>query len=384
MFNFRLTLSLKEPGLCVRVNICIEKDFEKLIPISEQWNKLVEKNQTHTIFQTYEWHQCWWDIFKENHELFMVLVEEKGELVGIAPLMMIKEKAWCGNRRVLQFIGTGMSDYCDFILKDNNPAVIKKIMEYLFQNKSRWDQMKLAEIPEKSESIKVIENFCKKYNGHGTFFVRDSICPSLVIRNNQQNARVISNKTSLRRRQKYFMNQGQYEVFHLTDSRDILNYLKPFFEQHICRWENSGTPSLFSRRNNKLFFEALVKKMCMKKWIIFTVIRSKGITIAFHFGFDYNNVILWYKPTYNPAFSRHSPGQVLLKELLDYAIAEQKDEFDFTVGNEPFKKRFSNRIRKNQTYCIFQSAAEFRIEQSLNFMRRIRGYVVKSVKATRL
>ena len=149
-----------------------------------------------------------------------------------------------------------------------------------------------------------------------------------------------------------------------------MDYLQIFFDQHIARWEDSNTPSLFLDNNNRLFYDELTKELSGNNWLIFTVIKSKDIPISFHFGFDYNNKIIWYKPSFEISLSKHSPGEVLLKGLLEFAIRNNKDELDFTVGNESFKMRFSNELRKNYNLRIFKHRIDFFIPNVIYVSKR--------------
>lgn len=361
------------------MHIYVEKEFNRLHLERHRWNQLAKQNGTNTIFHTYEWNRCWWDVFKEDHELFVIVAKDDEELVGLAPLMVVRENKLSGQQKVIQFIGTGMSDYCDFLAKDNDTDILSNMVDFLFESSDQWDQMRFVGIPGHSKTGKVINERLEKH-GLKTFFVHYSDCPVLIIRDNLQYARDVSNKKSLLRRRNHFRKLGAYEVLHLVDQVEIEKYLHSFFEQHISRWKDSGTPSLFLQRNNRRFYEELVKNICVNQWLIFTVIKSRGVEIAFHFGFDYNNTFIWYKPTFSPLVAQNSPGQVLLKELLDYAITTGKDEFDFTVGNEPFKKRFTNTTRRNQTFLIYKRSLRFEYESAYHLFRRIGSYAARGVK----
>ena len=56
----------------------------------------------------------------------------------------------------------------------------------------------------------------------------------------------------------------------------------------------------------------------------------------------YNRSFLWYKPTFDITLAKHSPGEVLLRQLLLRAIDEEADYFDFGLGDEAFKNRFAS------------------------------------------
>ena len=56
----------------------------------KQWNALVAETAGATVFQTYEWFECWWKAFGSRHELFLVTLLDNDSLVGIAPLMLVR------------------------------------------------------------------------------------------------------------------------------------------------------------------------------------------------------------------------------------------------------------------------------------------------------
>ena len=89
----------------IAVEIEIVRTFSALEGRREAWNRLVERAQTNTVFQTYECHASWWKAFGAGVKLFVVLTRVGRELLGIVPLMLT-ERLILGRRyRVVQFIG---------------------------------------------------------------------------------------------------------------------------------------------------------------------------------------------------------------------------------------------------------------------------------------
>ena len=93
------------------------------------------------------------------------------------------------------------------------------------------------------------------------------------------------------------------------------------------------------------------------------MVLFNGAPLAFHFGFEYRRRFIWYKPAFDVRFAARSPGEVLLKFLLDDAIGKGLEEFDFTVGSEAFKYRFSNLSRSNDRIIVFRSASDYWIHR---------------------
>jgi hypothetical protein len=110
--------------------------------------------------------------------------------------------------------------------------------------------------------------------------------------------------------------------------------------------------------------------MCNEGWINFTVVKSEKRPIAFHFGFVFNKRFIWYKPSFDIDLFKYYPGEVLLKELLEYAVDKKYNEFDFTIGSDFFKKRFANKVRQNFSYKIFKTRNKALLSVIVVFLKK--------------
>ena len=82
-------------------------------------------------------------------------------------------------------------------------------------------------------------------------------------------------------------------------------------------------------------------------------VEWNGQPLAFHFGMNYRGSYLWYKPSFAIELARHSPGEVLLRQLLLTAIEENARVFDFGIGDEAFKYRFATEINRIRTWGLY-------------------------------
>jgi CelD/BcsL family acetyltransferase involved in cellulose biosynthesis len=101
------------------------------------------------------------------------------------------------------------------------------------------------------------------------------------------------------------------------------------------------------------------------------VVEFNDHPIAFHYGFLYNSRLIWYKPSFDINYSKCSPGKVLIKYLIEYAINNGVDELDFTVGDEKFKSHFANEKKKNVQIKIYKSASHFYIDLAKHHAKRV-------------
>jgi CelD/BcsL family acetyltransferase involved in cellulose biosynthesis len=171
-------------------------------------------------------------------------------------------------------------------------------------------------------------------------------------------------KKSLKRHYNYFARNGRLECKNCKGAEEILNYMNIFFQQHIERRAMSETRSQFLDEREKTFYEELVKALAPTGWLVFSVVLFNDRPLAFHLGFEYAGRFIWYKPTFNVEYSEHSPGEVLIKYLFEYALERGLHEFDFAIGEETFKYRFANHIRVNYEVRIFRHRLRYYIHRS--------------------
>jgi CelD/BcsL family acetyltransferase involved in cellulose biosynthesis len=166
---------------------------------------------------------------------------------------------------------------------------------------------------------------------------------------------------------------GAVSVEHRFDARSIGSDLERFFDQHVSRWSGTGSPSLFLNRANRCFYRELTREFDGSGDLVFTVVHLDGRAAAFHFGFQSGSTFLWYKPSFDLQLGKYSPGQCLLRGLIEFAVSRGLTAFDFTRGDEPFKRRLASEIRSNisfRWYATRLHAARARCWRLLQAMKR--------------
>jgi CelD/BcsL family acetyltransferase involved in cellulose biosynthesis len=120
----------------------------------------------------------------------------------------------------------------------------------------------------------------------------------------------------------------------------------------------TDSPSLFQEPAQRMFYRRLSESLSASGWLRFTRLCWQGRPIAFHFGFQYRGSFLWYKPSFDILLARHSPGEVLIRQLLLLALDEDAHTFDFGLGNEAFKQRFATSTPVVKVYGLYQNNAK--------------------------
>lgn len=348
------------------------------IPLSrEQWNALVETNEVNTVFQRYEWFDCWWSIYGEPGRLVFLAVYRGTDVVGFAALMT--RMAFPGFSQ-LQFVGTGNADYQDVIASPEvKGAVVSAICQFLKEAKTRWQRLWLCNIPEHSSTVGYLRSESGRY---GLTLLQEAVepCPALVLTGEHAATRRQIDKYSLRRPLNWFRKHGTVRFRKLSDWREIELQLPVFFDQHIHRWAMVGQKSLFLRDRERRFYKVLSRAFHGAGWLSFSIVELDDKPLVFHFGFDDGRVLTWYKPSFDVAYGQHSPGLVLIRYLIEDALEQGRSEMDFTIGGEQFKERFANRERRNLYLSVYRSWPVWAIALLVKGARRVLRAALRRVR----
>jgi len=76
--------------------------------------------------------------------------------------------------------------------------------------------------------------------------------------------------------------------------------------------------------------------------VIFSVLWLNEHIIATHLGAVDHERFYFLMPTFSPEWGNYSPGRLILEHLIQWSIEQGLKVFDFTVGEEEYKKAWCN------------------------------------------
>lgn len=349
------------------------------LPLSaQQWDELIAGNEVNTVFQTFAWFDAWWQSFGAQHRLFFLVVYQADRVIGFAALMLTAVvSGW--NR--LEFVGTGSADYQDFVLPVHKRAAVHAICAFLRAHVSTWQRAWLCNIPTHSSTLQYLAE-ARQASGLRLIHEAEVPCPVLRLHANEDAVRRRLGKYSMRRPLNWFAKRGQVRFRHVSAWPEVEALLPAFFDQHIRRWRAAGRASLFQRTAQQSFYRVLAQAAHREGWLLFSVVELDGRPIAFHFGFDYLGSVIWYKPAFEIGHAEHSPGLLLIQQLIEDGLSRGRHEIDFTIGDEPFKGRFSNAERANAYIGVYHNRAAYLLALAEKTARRAAGRLLRGVRSS--
>lgn len=322
------------------------------------WNALLAQAEGASVFQGYDWHAAWWECFGGGNELHLLLVYEGGgELVGIAPLMIACDRRFGLRRRRLMLIGTSnhASDYADLVVRSGHARPRAAVLEWMRAHRHLWTGLEFRNLPGSSPTLKLLG---EANDLAGRVLVQCAAEAPTRRLGDAAADRAVLNKRSLRRHVNGFLREGELRLVRLEQSPQLDAHCARFFEQHVARWAGTPSPSLFHDPAQRRFYRVLAQRLAASGALHFSMVEWRGQAIAYHFGFEHGEVLTWYKPSFDPTLAKRSPGEVLIRLLLEDAIGRGLKELDFTVGSEAFKFRFANHVRRVYRVRAWQRGVE--------------------------
>jgi CelD/BcsL family acetyltransferase involved in cellulose biosynthesis len=356
--------SSQQSGSKQKCSVDVITSDESFDALEKDWNTLIENSVVH-VYQTFEWMRTWWKYFKKPGQRVHILVFfVDGIIVGIAPFFKEGKKIFGiipFNR--LQFIGSGLSDYIDIIIRSGyEQTVIDSYFSYLKDHKHEWALVDAECVNENSHLMKCINQASRdqglkiiSLNGSsGLYFELPDSEEALM--NNMGD----TSRHNYKRKLKSFQqkHEGELRVLqHETD--DIGGAVEIFSEIHGKRWKSLGFPSAFDEKHHREFHAEFSKKFAQRGWLKMFMLCAKSESIGVGYAFTFNKRIYLYQCNAfgSKEVMQCSPGILIRVLIMIDGVKNGMKVLDYLRGSEEYKSRETDVMEtKNYFLRIFSPA----------------------------
>ena len=305
------------------------------------WRRL-EKVGRCTVFQTYDWAACWYDTVMScgAAEPLIVVVYDGARPIWIMPLCLYRRK----GLRILSFADQGVSDYAAPVMadtfsmtKDAARAITDRILAALPPCDLVYFQKladKVEDMPNPLLSLPGIARFPASCYG-----IRlDRPWPELAAKIMQPRLR-----STIRRQKKRIEKQGAVTVTQDSRPDALTTALDRLMALRQARFDVIGREDMPPLWRN--FYHMLAARQGRTLEVSVTTMAVAGEAVATCFGLTRNDAYHVLLPTFAMGkWEQFRPGMLLYDAMLaGHAIQTgNRGYFDFTIGDEPYKKRFGS------------------------------------------
>ncbi len=346
------------------LSIRIIDSEEEFIKLKDSWNDLLDNSNADTIFLTWEWVWEWWQHFRKSKRLVILVAQEAGRIIGIAPFYTEKVRFF-GLRSYthLEFCASSgvSSEYLDFILiKGRERELVRRFMDELFNNPNiRWDVLNFIHMKKESENLR----WCREYwaekkrkvniyeEGPNPFISLPVTTDDL---SNCLGKKVRLNTRNYKNR---LCKQHQTYLEVITSPENLEGNMADFIHLHQIRQQEKNEKGSFNaQRQQYLAFHSVISRIFFQKgWCYLTFLNVNKERIAGQYNFIYKGKIYCYSVGFDPAWSNARAGNVLIYMVLEHAILNKYREFDFLGGDEEYKFLWTKDSRMTVNAAFWRS-----------------------------
>lgn len=309
----------------------VVNSLEGMEGLANEWRELWSADPYGTPFQSPDWLIPWTRHLWGGGKLRILTVRQNGRLAALAPFFLW---GYGGRPEVLRlsFLGSGISDYLDVLCAaDCAGESIQTILGWLTDAEAEWDLCDLQELQVHSPLL--------RYGGQRLKRDTCSVCPVLRLHGSFRDQLAgLGGKfrRSLRTAEKRLWGRGAVE-FVRADAANCGTLLRRLFELHAGRWHERGERGMFATERLRAFHSETAARFCEQGMLRLYGLILDGQPIAVQYNFTAKRRVYAYQAGFDTAWTRESPGAVLLAHTIEDAIAEGAREFDFLRHPEPFK-----------------------------------------------
>ncbi len=330
-----------DAGVFSGVSISVHDSLES---IERDWRAFEERAEL-TVFQTFDWLSTWYRHIGMGLGLMPAIVigrDRHDEILFLLPLS-IRRVALV---RRLEWLGSELSDYNAPLLARNfdqrvRPqrfaALAKAVMQRI--QDSRGMHYDLAVLEKMPALVGALPNFLLSLDcslnasgahvatlpGNWDDFYRAKRSPTTRRRDRTKLARL--------------SDLGAVRLVNAETDRERQATVANLIEQKERVLATMGVANFFARPGHRRFFEALATSDAMKPLTHLSRLDVGSSPAAVNLGLTFRGRYYYLLSSYETGdVSRLGPGAVHLRELMRQAIERKFTCFDFTIGDEPYKR----------------------------------------------
>ena len=311
------------------------KIYDNFYDVQKVWEEF-EFNSTNTIFQSFNWLSLWYSvcvnlIFKSKP--FIIFIYDKGQLVCIVPMCVTK---YLGIN-ILEWMGKPFSDFNIPIFSEK--FIIDKFnFDFLWKNIIYNNLIKIdaTYLINQKRFLGNFENPFVKYLANYFQVLSYSIDTSNSFEEYKKEKKInnqSSHRIDLKKLSKIGNITFQYDLITLQQKKESFEF---FIKHKKNQLISTKAWNYLSKDYYVNFLQILSNKNKNSNHFMLKLNES---VIASCFGYEYKKIFYYIFPTYDFYYKKYSPGIVLLDFMIKYYF-EKKINFNFTIGEEEYKRRW--------------------------------------------
>lgn len=159
-------------------------------------------------------------------------------------------------------------------------------------------------------------------------------------------------RSQLGRRMRSLKRDHEVRLTQVESPAELAAGLTQLFRLHDMRSRNIERESALEDPRVRELHQRFAAEALQRGWLRLCLLEVDGTAIAAWYGWMIGGRFAYYQAGFDPAWSRATPGVLLLAETVRLAAEEGATEYDMLRGGEPFKLRFAEGRRYGNSLLL--------------------------------
>ncbi|MCT8991246.1 GNAT family N-acetyltransferase [Chelativorans sp. SCAU2101] len=308
-------------------------------PLEAVWRRLEAEGYC-TPFQTYDWASCWYETAVAHglaEPVIAVFSREGGDPAWILPLCLYRKK----GLRVISFADLGVTDYAAPVIARDAPRgrrEIEGMIRALLGALPSCDLVHFQKLPAEIEGV----SNPLLVRRHWRF---PANCYGIRLSGpwQEQAEKIMQRRlrSTIRKQKRRIAGKGTVSISEVDRPEALRPALDTLMSMRRTRFEAIGRADMPAAWHEFYYRLATCPKRTLG--VSVTTLEVAGEPVATCFGLKRRGAYLAILPSFAMGeWETFRPGMLLFDAMLERHAEETAGEgyFDFTIGDEPYKKRF--------------------------------------------
>jgi len=345
---------------------------EEMGKLEAAWRSLQAAGGVAHPMYSWEWMETWWETFGRGRSLAAFVERSDGEAVAIAPFARRGARL---NRlftfRRMELLGTGederdevFSEYVDMPARPGTPhealgGLANEVL--MLGGQDGWDDVVLHRVRPGSAVCEAFEAPAAEM-GLAVSRLPSGKCPYVALPatlREYESQLTRSRRATIRRGIRVLEEMGPVRFQKAETEAEALSALDRLSELHQARWAAKGKPGVFASPRFVEFHRRFIRRTFALGWAELWTLRVGERPIACLYNVRYQRKISQYQSGVSPIETTAvSPGILANYLAIKDAIEAGAEEYDFMLGEQPYKVSLSNAVRELVTLRISRRCAK--------------------------
>lgn len=338
------------------LKITVISTFAQFLALASVWNTLLAHSDMDIVYMTHEWFAMYWKLFEKNSDMQILVFEQDGSPVAIAPLMRIKG-FWRGIKHTcLTFIANFYSCRTGLI-NTTDKNIFALALKHFKDSRVKYDMIYANFIPRECATDREIRQVIEAGH-HAHRILSGDLSPYIPLDgistwDGYLNSRNKHFRDNLKRTVKAFEKSGDYTLRSYAGQEEIDTAWEKLIAVSRNTWKFRQGTAIASAPEYLTFFRTFAGMAASNGWLKILLLEYKEEPIAFTLELPYKTTLFFNKTGFDERHARLSPGTYILCKSLQEAIENKSREFDLLGKNEEYKMRFTSHLRSHDKFLIF-------------------------------